>query len=144
MQNTIDENKLLEDLKTYRDQKGYDGLFGLIAKLAPEKIDKQDLENYKNLTPSMTSDVMPISKTYLEQFNTPIKNNEEFSTASIYAEEHIPAVQEDAALEQGLVQNEEKPVEEQHKIRVLERQTVEANPWADAKIVSPGDFLQNK
>ena len=60
--------------------------------------------------------------------------------ASIYAEEHIPAVQEDLA---------EQAIQTQPKVKVLEPSTpvsippVEGskpNPWGDAQVVSPGQL----
>lgn len=58
-------------------------------------------------------------------------------TASIYAEEHIPAVQEDYQ-EQNRINN--VPSEEQHKVKILEpeKKTL-PNPWEDIKRVVPGD-----
>lgn len=58
-------------------------------------------------------------------------------TASIYAEEHIPAVQEDYQEQNGI---NNAPAEEQHKVKVLEpERKILPNPWEDIKRVVPGD-----
>ena len=141
MSHNIDENKLLEDLKKYRDQKGYDGLFGLIAKLAPEKVDKEDLENYGNLAPSMTNDMMPISTSHLEQFRMPSSNVAPVKEASIYAEEHIPAVQEDLKEQKEMEQNINHATKDGSKVRTLATENAHApNPWQDVEVVEPGQL----
>ena len=84
-----------------------------------------------------------------EQNNTPVeevKQEEIFATsnvigeASIYAEEHIPAVQDDLR-EQGLVKETEPKSLEEPKARVLTPlKSTTPNPWGESKIVLPGEL----
>lgn len=65
---------------------------------------------------------------------------ENLQEASIYAPEHIPAVQDDLR-EQGLIPNDDKKNAEQPKTKVLEQsRSIAPNPWGDADVVSPGQL----
>lgn len=148
MPNNIDENNLLITLREYIEQQGYEGFFGLIAKLAPENVDKSDLDNY-NKAPNITPNTIPTSSAALEQFKSPPNESVLIEEASIYAEEHIPKVQDDLMTHD---QNEVIASEQSHpKIKVLEKETpmvdsdakpasVIPNAWGDAEIKLPGEI----
>ena len=77
----------------------------------------------------------PVEEKVIE--DKPIVSPNITGEASIYAEEHIPAVQDDLR-EHGLVQMEEQT---EVKTKVLEPPKSSApNPWGEAKVVSPGEL----
>ena len=109
---------------------------GLVASLdVVDKYQKKlfisDKKNANN-KPKMST---PVEEEVIQVENVIPKNIA--GEASIYADEHIPAVQEDLR-EQGIVAQAE-PAEV--KTKVLEPPKSSApNPWGEAKVVSPGEL----
>lgn len=132
------EQKLLEELKKYIGENGYDGFFGLIARLAPENVDKNDLENYKNLAPNVEIDLIPEPDLSFIQLRKSTTESVPAMEASIYAEEHIPAVREDLINHNQISMDNNPSVENNPKVKVLEPERQNPNPWSDAETVLPG------
>ncbi len=135
MLDNIDEKKLLDELKRYREQNGYDGLFGLIAKLAPNNVDKDDMENYKKQTPSMIIDKVSSRGEIVQfetSFNKPVHNASTLNTSSIEDAQIIKPEYMD------LVELDKQQAIEQPKTKILGPDRKTPNPWTDAKIVTPG------
>jgi len=141
------KEKLKIDIKEYLKKNGWRGLFGILAEISPEKIDEEDLKKYNETISEPT--IMPKFPEGYTQGNDTVVVPMGINNASIYAEEHLPAVQEDIQ-EHG--QNDIASEERNHsKIKVLENKTMlsmpEApkipnktpNPWSDAKTVLPGE-----
>lgn len=134
MDNNINDNILKDKIEEYIKEKGWSGFFGLLATITPDKIDQKDLEKYReqlpiNNKPSLVSNSMPLE----------INDRNPAREASIYAEEHIPAVQDDIrehGLDKNIVTEEERP-----RAKILEpTKTSAPNPWGDSKTVLPGEL----
>lgn len=106
------------------------------------------VEKYKAIL-SVENEIEEIP-TFKELETSPIQEMPDLSpeTASIYAREHLGAVEEDLM---DTMPNE-KVGEEKHKIRILEnpsiltpgmneKKNVTPNPWGDAKTVEPGEVM---
>lgn len=135
----LSNEEIQEIIKNYTDNHGWGSFFGLIAQIAPQKVDAEDLKkNQEEVEREKTNPVVP--EINLVHADKNINSGSlDISPASIYAEEHIPAVEEDYK-EQGisLLSPEQEEVTSQARRRVLEQQT--PNPWSDAKTVTPGEL----
>ena len=143
MPNNIDENNLLATLREYIERKGYEGFFGLIAKLAPETVDKKDLNNYNKKVTDVIMDTPGTSPASIEQFKNTSSASAPIKEASIYAEEHIPAVQEDMIEQSSQISSStlETQVDNLSKVKVLEpfKNNI-PNAFQDAHEARPGQF----
>lgn len=127
----LSKEEIQRIIKEYTDSHGWGSFFGLIAQIAPQKVDQEDLKQHKE------SIEMEIPQEQIVIENPPVLSETlEIKPASIYAEEHIPAVEED--LREQSTQVIDNTSQTKTKSRVLEQ--VAPNPWGDAKIVSPGDL----
>lgn len=131
--------KLKKDIEEYINRKGWSGFFGLLATIAPQNIDKEDLKKIEKSSlpvyvPNSSSEELPNQENDIKE-------------ASIYAAEHIPAVLEDKNEEKIDSIGESEKVE-QGKTRILENKSIPGgiqknetpNPWQDIQVVSPGQL----
>lgn len=113
---------------------------GLVASLDIVEKYKKILSVEKridNTSTNVKSDISASLKQQEVQGNTEV-NNVSPQEVSIYAEEHISAVQED--IREHLL-NAPSKIEEQPIKRVLERpRNTSPNPWGDSKVVLPGEL----
>ena len=106
------------------------------------------VEKYKAIL-SVENEIEEIP-TFKELETSPIQEMPDLSpeTASIYAREHLGAVEADLM---DVIQNQTME-KDKHKERILEnpshteqvmhdKQTVTPNPWGDAKTVEPGEVM---
>lgn len=143
MPNNIDENNLLTTLREYIERKGYEGFFGLIAKLSPENVDKRDLNDYNNDATKVIMDTTETSSASIEQFKNTSSASAPIKEASIYAEEHIPAVREDMLGQNSQMDSStlETQVDNLSKVRVLEpSKNSIPNAFQDAEEARPGQL----
>lgn len=98
-------------------------------------IDKETLRLHEQ---AMKKEKRPIVQDpFLEQYGTLVtKNSSINNVASIYAEEHIQAVEEDLREQSGKIVEQENI--SQAKVKVLEQNS--SDPWGDAREVVPGAF----
>ena len=109
---------LMEELKiANRDE--------IISKI---KLAIKESEQKKEHQPQYVDGLMENSENM--QNNALTRGNNSFMEASIYAEEHIPAVQEDLI--------EHQTLGNVPKAKVLEPERNAPNPWGDSEVVSPG------
>ena len=134
MEKNISKEKMKSYMEEYKEKHGMGGLLGIIAEMYEERIDKNDLEQYK-LDVEREKKATFIPHEYLEQFRTPSSSAAPVMEASIYAEEHIPAVQEDLK-EQSVINDKNG-----NKAKVLvPGNNHTPNPWGDAEVVLPGQL----
>ena len=147
-QNALKE-KTKSYMKEYLEKYGIGGLLGIVIELDGEKVDKQDVEKHRTSV-EIERQAKLVTPPYFEDITTPsMISQRRIEPASIYAREHIEAVQQDllgTPLEQNLA-----PVVEQPKVKVLENKAIPSapveaspiavnNPWSDAKTVFPGEI----
>lgn len=137
MINNTNEKNLIDKIEEYVNANGWSGFFGLLATISPHKIEQENLKNYnKGLEQTKVTE----EQSQVEEISPSHIVEQSVQEASIYAPEHIPAVQDDLR-EQGLVSNQENNAINEPKMKVLEQQKVPApNPWRDAEVVSPGQL----
>ena len=122
-------------MKEYYEKHGIGGLLGIIIEIDREKVDKKDIEKHQMAVESERN-AKVIEHDHLTQFVTP-NIKEPKMEASIYAEEHIPAVQDDLQEKQEELKNQNNSA----KVKILEpEQKVAPNPWQDAEVVTPGQL----
>ncbi len=138
MEHNIDENKLLKDLEEFIRQRGYDGFFGLIAKLTPDKVDKKDIDDYRQVAVSTSPNNAQTETGQVSNLSNPTAESAPIKEASIYAARSIPAVQEDMMthpIQTGM------EVGSEPKVLTLEKpQNRTPNPWGDAEVKRPGEL----
>ena len=128
---------LRDKINGYVKEKGWTSFFGLLATISPEKIDQDDLKKYNE-----TQGIKPESTVHIpeEKFIPTTKMEKELKDASIYAVEHINAVQSDL-IEHGTTKNiEQKPLEEPKTKVLTPSQSATPNPWGESKVVLPGEL----
>lgn len=137
MTNNANEENLIRNIEDYVNQKGWSSFFGLLATISPHKTDSEDLKRHEE---KIEQEVTGVEQPQVEELVSSNNVTQEVQEASIYAPEHIPAVQDDLR-EQGVSFKQEPKGVNEPKKKVLEQQRSSApNPWGDAEVVSPGQL----
>lgn len=145
--------QLKNDIESYVKENGWPGFFGLLATITPTAVHQEDLEKYNaNLIPSelvTPPQLKPYEPSYIIHDIASKKTPQRPQEASIYAAEHISAVQEDLLEHRQNTTGTEAL--SQPKTKILTNKSIPANastpedrssapnPWGDAKTVAPGE-----
>lgn len=108
------EEKLEKDVREFFDKIVFPGIFKIYATIYPERVDQEDLKNYARLAPSVTSDMMPVPTSHIEQFYSSDRVDQ-IKNSDIYNPSALPAVLDDLKKEKPkeMVSNDVKLPEEQ-------------------------------
>ena len=125
--NHVNEEMLKEKINEYVIEKGWHGFFGLLATISPVKVVQEDLKKNNDVNEETLPDDTKIPSVLVGQ---------EVNGASIYAAEHIVAVQKDL-IEHVDFQTTQA---DEPKTETLEPyQNIRPNPWETATVVLPGE-----